>query len=179
MAWELLHQPGFQLLSEDTPLIDRRGRVLPFPLPLGVKPGRETAVPPAYLRTVSRMEFSPKTLIDIDYFRDRLGEAVPPGWILVGERNLGEVAAIVPLARWKALRAVVKYMVVGLGVYQGLEFLLERGLGDLLGRSGVAASRLYNGLQLLARAPAYRFVLGRNPAKNCQTLMEFLRKTER
>jgi len=177
MAWELLRQPGFLLLSEDTPLIDRRGRILPFPLPLGVRPGREIAVPPAYVRTVSRMEFNPKTLVDIDYFRDRLGEAVEPGWILVGERNLGEVSEIVPMARPRAFHAVVKYMVVGLGVYQGLEFLLERGLGDLLGKSGVGASRLYNGLRLLSRAPTYRFVLGRNPAKNCQTLVEFLRQT--
>jgi hypothetical protein len=68
-------------------------------------------------------------------------------------------------------------MIVGLGVYQGLEFLLERGLGDMLGKSGVVASRVHNALRLLARAPAYRFVLGRSPAKNCQTLVEFLQKS--
>jgi hypothetical protein len=177
MAWELLRQPGFLLLSEDTPLIDRCGRILPFPLPLGVRPGSEIVLPQAHVRTVSRMEFGPKTLIDIDYFRDRLGEAVEPGWIMVGERNLGEVSEIVPMARPSAFGAVVKYMVVGLGVYQGLEFLLERGLRDLLGKSGVGASRLYNGLRLLSRAPTYRFVLGQNPARNCQTLVEFLRRT--
>ena len=74
------------------------------------------------------MEFDPKTLIDIEYFKDRLGGEVKADFLLVGERNLGEMSEIVPLARRRALLALVKYMVVGLGVYQGMEFVLERGL---------------------------------------------------
>jgi hypothetical protein len=177
MALELLHQPGFLLLSEDTPLIDRRGYMLPFPLRLGIRPEQQAEVPPQYLRTVRRMEFDPKTLIDIEYFSDRLGQAVEPHVLLVGERNLGEISEIVPLARPLALKALVKYMVVGLGVYQGIEFLLERGLWEMLSKGGVAASRLYNSMRLLTRASAYRFVLGRNVEKNCQTVLEFLRQT--
>jgi hypothetical protein len=174
MALGLMRRPGFLLLGEDTPLIDRRGRVLPFPLRLGVHPDHETGVPPQYLRTVNRMEFDPKTLIDIEYFKDRLSEPVEPGLILVGERNLGDVSEIVPLARHRAFKALVKYMIIGLGVYQGLEFILERGLWEILNKGGVVASRFYNSLSLLSRAPAYRFVLGRNTERNCQTFIEFI-----
>lgn len=176
MALELLCHPGFLLLGEDTPLIDRHGHILPFPLRLGVRPEQDTGIPSQYLRTMRRMEFDPKTLIDIEYFRDRLGKEVEPGIILVGERNLGEASAIIPLSRHSALNALVKYMIVGLGVYQGMEFLLERGLWELLGKGGVAASRLYNSIVLLFRAPAYRFVLGRNTKKNSETLIEFIRQ---
>lgn len=177
MALELLRLPRFQLLGEDTPLVDRRGRILPFPLRLGVRAGSQTEVPEQYLRTKQRMEFDPKTLIDISYFEDRLaayGRPVEPGLILVGERNLGQETDIVPLSRSGALKALVKYMVVGLGVYQGLEFLLERGIGDLAGKGGTVASRLYNSARLVSRAPAYRFVLGRNIRQNTERLLEFL-----
>ncbi len=174
MALELMRQPGFKLLGEDTPLIDRHGRILPFPLRLGVRLEQNPDIPPQYLRTIDRMEFDPKTLIDIEYFKDRIATEVEPGFILVGERNLSEISEIVPLARHQAFKAMLKYMIVGLGVYQGLEFLLERGLWDLLGKGTVVASRLYNSLALLYRAPAYRFVLGRNKAKNTQTLIDFL-----
>jgi len=177
MALELMRHPGFLLLGEDTPLIDRRGYILPFPLRLGVRPEQDTGIPSQYLRTMRRMEFDPKTLIDIEYFRDRLSKEVEPGMILVGERHLGEVSEILPLARHRGFNALLKYMVVGLGVYQGMEFLLERGLWELLGKGGVAASRLYNSLRLLSRAPAYRFVLGRNTKKNFQTLLEFIGQT--
>ena|SRR5262245_4793081 len=174
MALQLMRRPEFLLLGEDTPLVDRKGRILPFPLRLGINPNHDTGIPPQYLRTINRMEFDPKTLIDIDYFKDRLSEAVEPGMILVGERNLGEVSEIIPLARHRAFKALVKYMIIGLGVYQGLEFLLERGLWELLGKGGVVASRVYNSLSLLTRAPAYRFVLGRNTEKNSQTFIEFI-----
>lgn len=177
MALELLHHPGFSLLSEDTPLIDRRGWVLPFPLRLGVRPGQDTGIPQKYLRTMRRMEFDPKMLIDIEHFQGRLGEPVPAGFLLVGQRNLGEVSEIVPLARRRAAKALVNYMVVGLGVYQGLEFLLERGAWELLKKTGVVGSRLYNSLRLLARVRAYRFVLGRNRERNNRTLLDFVRRT--
>src|SRR5205823_358414 len=95
MALELLRRPGFRLLGEDTPLVDRRGRLLPFPLRLGVRAGQDPGIPAEHLRTVQRMEFGPKTLIDIDYFADRLGDAVEPGLILIGERSLGDASEIV------------------------------------------------------------------------------------
>lgn len=174
MALSLLREPEFMLLSEDTPLIDRRGNMLPFPLRLGVRPEQRPDIPAQYLRTIRRMEFDPKTLIDIEYFQDRLGQPVTPRFLFIGERSLGEVAQIVPLAPHRALKALIKDMVVGLGIYQGLEFLLECGAWELVGQGGVAASRLYNGLRLLARASAYRFILGRNLEKNRQTLLEFL-----
>jgi len=175
MAMRLLREPGFELIGEDTPLVERDGTLLPFPLRLGVRPGEDAGVAPEHVRTVRRMEFDPKTLVDIDVFRDRIvGGPVAPGAILVGQRNLGRVSAIEPLALGPALGALVKYMVVGLGVYQGMEFLLERGVGDLAGKLGTAASRLRAAAQLLRRAPAHRFVLGRDIDRNYRTLLEFL-----
>jgi hypothetical protein len=80
---------------------------------------------------------------------------------------------IVPLSRAGALATLVKYLVVGLGVYQGLAFLLERGPRDLAGKSGVTASRLYSSCRLLARALAFSFVLGRDNQKNTRCMLEF------
>jgi hypothetical protein len=124
------------------------------------------------------MEFDPKTLIDVEYFADRLASgAFDPGCILVGQRSLGDASEIVPLSSQRAARALLTNMVVGLGVYQGVEFLLERGWLEVLGRGGLAASRLRNALALLGRAPAYRFVLGRSSERNCQTLLQLLDRT--
>ena len=103
--------------------------------------------------------------------------AVDPGVILVGERNLGEVSNIAPLSRSGTLHALAKYLVVGLGVCQGLEFLLEQGPWELAGKTGVAVSRFRNGLHLMSRTTSYRFVLGRDVARNARTLIEFAERT--
>jgi len=178
MTLELLKQPDFTLLSEDTPLIDRDGNVHPFPLRLGVRGSGDDEIPREMQRTFNRMEFDPKTFVDIDYFRHKLSAAVPISMILVGERNLGDVSGVVPLSRPKAIKALIKYLVVGLGVYQGLEFLLERGIMDMTSRLGTFASRARNGIALLRRAPAYKLILGRDTEKNSRALMEFIRKND-
>lgn len=176
MTMELLRHPEFTLLSEDTPLVDRKGRLHPFPLRLGFRNDGGTEVPEDQRRTLQRMEFDPKTFVDVSFFRHRLSESVEPAMVLVGQRNLGTDSSITPLSRPRAFKALVKYLVVGLGVYQGLEFLLERGLWEMTGKLGVVSSRARNGIALLSRAPAWTFVLGRDTAKNSRTLIEFIKR---
>ena len=176
IAINLLRKPDFMLLGEDTPLIDRRGWVLPFPLRLGIRADASTDIPPKFLRTMKRMEFEPKTLIDLDYFAGRIGDAVPSKLLIVGTRHLGDVSEIVPLARRYAFGSLVSNMVVGLGVYQGLEFLLERSVGELAGKLGVASSRSYNAARLLRMAKSYRFRMGLDVDKNVETLATFIRE---
>ena len=180
LALELLQQPDVRLLAEDTPLIDRQGRVVPFPLRLGARPNEKSGIPERHVRTIRRMEFDPKTLIDIEYFAARLEDhPVPAKVLLVGERNLGERSAILPTSRTQAFKALTKYMIIGLGVYQGLEFLLERGVGDLLGKGSLVTSRLRNAFQLVRKASAHRFVIGRDPTRNSRTLLDFLNGARR
>lgn len=174
MALGLLENPNFRLLAEDTPVVNRQATILPFPLRIGVRPGEQTGVPERYTRTLRRMEFDPKTVIDIDFFRDRIGAATPADYLIAGQRSLGTVSEIRPLSRAAALRALVNHMIIGLGVYQGLEFMLERGTVELLGMGGTIASRLRNAWALVNRSRPHLFVMGRDSDKNCRTLAAFL-----
>ena len=177
MSLKLLKQDDFALLSEDTPLIDRNGSMHPFPLRLGVRGDKTADVPAEFQRTFDRMEFEAKTFVDVDFFRHRLGETVPVSMIFVGERNLGDISRIEPLSTRATFNALLKYLIVGLGVYQGLEFLLEEGIWDMTGKLGVFASRTRNGLSLMRRARAFKLVLGRDQEKNAETLMKFVRES--
>lgn len=69
-----------QLLSDDSPFIDRQGRALAYPLRIGLLPGSEHVIPPEHRRTVQRMEFGEKNLVNYSYFpapRPRVGGARP------------------------------------------------------------------------------------------------------
>ena len=178
-AINLLRRPDFMLLGEDTPLIDKHGWMHPFPLRLGIRADASTDIPPRFLRTMKRMEFEPKTLIDLDYFEGRIGTAVPSRMLIVGTRYLGDVSEITPLARRKAFGTLVSNMVVGLGVYQGLEFLLERSVVEIAGKVGVVSSRLYNAIRLLKTASVFRFRMGRDVERNTETLATFIRLATR
>jgi len=175
LALRLLREPDVWLLGEDTPLIDHDGKMWPFVLRLGIDPRRTDGVPARYLQTVRRMEFAPKTLVDVAAFRDRIGEPVPVRALLIGQRSLGREPSIDTIPRSAAVSPLLRYLVVGLGVYQGLEFLLERGPLDLARRGGAVTGRVQSSARLLARASTHRFLLGRSLDDNAAALLGFMR----
>ena len=174
MALRLLSRPGFKLLSDDSPLVSRSGELLGFPLRIGVPPDKESDIDTQHVRVLKRMEFDPKTVIDIEAFTGRIEEISQPTLLLVGQRNLGKTSRIEPLSKLKAFRSLTNNMIVGLGLYQGLEFLLERGSWEVFMKAGLAFSRLRNALRLLSRVECYRFVTGRDLERNFNCLCEFL-----
>jgi hypothetical protein len=174
LAVRLLAADGAKLLSEDSPLISRRGEVLPFPLRIGLRANDTLpGVPAQYCRTVQRMEFGPKTLVDIEYFRDKIASPCPAGAILLGQRWLSGPSRIQPDSRG-ALKAFVKNSVVGLGLYQGMEFVLERSGWEILGKVGTALRRLVASMAVIRRSQVYSFRMGPDVEQNAQVLRDFL-----
>jgi hypothetical protein len=126
------------------------------------------------MQTIRRMEFGPKTLIDLDYFGGRVSEPCPAAAVLIGTRSSGTEASIEPIPRRAAFRDILANLVVGVGVYQGIEFVLQSSWLELAGKVRPGLARLNAGRQLLRRARPYRFVLGRNRERNFECLERFL-----
>jgi hypothetical protein len=101
-------------------------------------------------------------------------EAVAPGLILLGRRTTGRDASITRVPRRKVTRHILMNSVVGIGLYQGLEFILQKGLGDLAGHAVTALSRSRNNFHLVRRSRVYEFRIGRDQQRNYETLIDFL-----
>ena len=91
----LLADPEVKLLSDDSPFIDRRGGVYGFPTRIGLLPGSEDIVPAEFRRTIQRMEFGPKVLVDFRYFADRVVGVAEPAFVFLGSRCLSRDCEIV------------------------------------------------------------------------------------
>ncbi len=176
LALRLLQEKDFQLLSEDSPLVDRRGNVLPFPLRTGVKEGEEHDAPDEFTGRIERMEFGPKIVIDIEYFSQSIGSSTPPGLIFMGTRTFGDKCEIEPAPRRELYSTLFKNMVVGMGVYQGMEFLFSNRLRDLFKKVPVASSRLGNAMALVRQSRGYHLSLGYDREKNASHLIDFVKK---
>ena len=174
LALRLLRSGRVKLLSEDSPLITRHGEVLPFPLRLGIMPGGERDIPEEYLYPVNFMRVGTKILVDVGYYADNIGSACPPGVILLGERSLGCGSRIEPTSRLSASKEFIKNSVIGLGLHQGLEYLLGRSIWETFGKSMLAYSRLNNSLKILRRSKVYRYMMGHDIERNHQVLLDFL-----
>jgi hypothetical protein len=176
LALQALRADGVRLLSEDSPLLDRRGRLHPFPLRIGINATDADRLPPGSVRALERMEFHPKLVLDLDAFADRVEASPQPlRHLVIGRRTLGRDARLEPARRPSAVGTLVREAVVGVGIYQGMEFILQRGMRDVLGKLDIALTRATCCAAGLARARVWRATLGRDHERNWAALEPLLR----
>lgn len=175
LAVSALADERARLLAEDTPLLDARGYVHPFPLRIGVNPTDAERMPAGSVRRIERMEFHDKLVLDLDGFRDRVEEeAQPMADLVVGRRSLGREGRLERLPRRAAAGALLREGVVGVGVYQGMEFVLQRGMRDVASKAGEALTRARCCAAAARRARVWRLTLGRDHASNWAALAQLL-----
>ena len=173
LGLHLLKHPEVQILSDDSPFIDRQGRLHAFPLRLGLLPGSEHTIAPEHRRLIARMEFGPKEVVNYSYFQDRVAASAEPGLLLIGSRTLGQECRVDEVGRLAGLSACIENCVLGVGLYQGLEFILHSSGWELLKKSGLVMSRLRNCNQLLSRSRICRVHLGRDSELNARTVLDY------
>lgn len=170
----LLRYRDISLLSDDSPLVDSRGTIHAFPLRIGLLPGGEGSIPDNQLRRINRMEFGPKLLVNYSYFADRVVRAADPCLLLLGRRSLAATCSVHRAGKASVLRSLVVNCVVGMGLFQGMEFVFNRGPGELVRKAAVAFSRFKACFRLLSRCETYYVDLGRDAEHNAQTVRELL-----
>jgi hypothetical protein len=175
LALRALEDERVRLLSEDTPLIDARGFLHPFPLRIGVNATDAARLPEHAVRRIERMEFHPKLVLELSAFEHRIArEPAPLAHIVLGRRTLGREARLERLPRRVAAGTLFREAVVGVGVYQGMEFVLQRGMRDVLGKAGTAWGRASRCTAGLRRAEVWRLTLGRDHEANYAALAPLL-----
>jgi hypothetical protein len=177
LALSLLRQENpFRLISEDSPLLRRDGCLLPFPLRIGVHPQSVPSdIDRRYTRLDQRIEFSAKVNIDIRCFENKIcRHPVPAAFLLLGNRTTGRQARIEEVSRSAALRHVMANSIIGIGLYQGLEFLLQKSFGESARHVGLLLSRTYSNWILLKRTRVFQFLIGRDRNRNYECLRAFL-----
>ena len=175
---ELLKYPNVKLISEDTPLLNSRGEILPFPIRIGIDANAGlTNLPEKYIRLVKRMEFEPKYLLDIEYFKDKIAKnPCKLKFTFEGIRCLGDDARIIPASKLQIFRAFFINSVIGLGVYQGIEFILLSSPLEIIKKFALLVSRLKNSGRAALKTKSYNFLTGSDKSKNIETLISFLDK---
>lgn len=175
LALRALEDPRVRVLAEDTALIDRRGRLHPFPLRIGINATDAVNLPDGQVRRIERMESHPKLALNPAAFADRVeGSPVPLRHLVIGQRSLGTGSELRAVGRRAALGPLLREAVVGVGVYQGMEFLLQRGMRDVAGKTGVVWTRAACCAAGLARAKVWRLTLGRDHERNWAALSPLL-----
>jgi len=165
-----------KLISEDSPLVDLKGMLYPFPLRIGMLPeSLPEKVPAAFVRNFQRRASLPKVTVNIDYFKKRIcAKAVSADTLIIGVRSTMRQPQIKQVSKIQVLKYCLMNSVIGVGLYQGMEFIMQKNFRETIKFTGIIFSRLITNLKLLTRANTFVFIMSREAGSNLKTLEEFL-----
>jgi hypothetical protein len=177
LALRALRDPRVKLISEDTPVLDRKGMVHPFPLRIGVNESDAGLLPAdGEVHRIVRLEYGPKLLLSTSSFADRIEhEPRPLRHIVIGRRWLNGGGSLTALPRRALIAPLIRDGVVGMGVAQMIEYVLRQGPRDFLGQGGVAVGRALICAHALSGSKAWRLELSRDQQQNWEALAPLLR----
>lgn len=176
LMMDLLKEKSVGLLSDDTPLVSRSGRLYPFPLRFGLLPDADlTRVPADYRRTFWRRQYGKKILVDLPFFQESISDPVSPGLIIVGQRTAAPQPQRVQALRASGIVPLLSSLVVGLGTPQLAEYMMRWDAAGLAALTAIAASRTLALTALLIRCPVARLFLSADRDANKKAFLSCFR----
>jgi hypothetical protein len=177
MALQLLKNPAVKLISDDEPIFSHSGHVLPLPLRIGtLNPDLIQSIPKVFVYTVDRMEFGTKHFIDCRYWDSQIERRfLKNPVIILLKRVLNGRPCIRKVAKRVALKSLMRDAVVGVGLYQGVEFLFSESNLEIIKKINILFKRISLVIKLLNNSNTYQAVLTNHTQENAESIMGFIR----
>lgn len=181
MAVAMLQEDGFRLISDDEPIVSRSGAILPFALRIGTLDKSKTeAIPAEFVYSIDRMEFGLKYFIDVRYWESRLEQrALEDVIYMAARRVLNGTPSIRAIPKRRVLKSLFRDSIIGVGLYQGLEFMFSHSVWSNVRQLATLARRSRVAWKMLRRARVYEFILSGDVGENRRILGEFARGLDR
>ncbi|MFH1850431.1 MAG: hypothetical protein ABH879_09725 [archaeon] len=181
LALDLLKERDIQLLSEDTPLINKKLKLLPFPIRMGIRMEdvKRSGIGTGHLKEFRRAYHPDKYVLDLTASREKISRPCSARVLIVGKRVLGDKSIIVPVNKARLFMPLLKTVVFGLGLPQVVEYFLRGNPVCVMKNIRIASLRLMLAVKLLLRCDTYIFFLGQDTGKNARTLKKACRRLTR
>tara|TARA_R110000868_G_scaffold334495_2_gene595197 strand:- start:506 stop:1510 length:1005 start_codon:yes stop_codon:yes gene_type:complete len=170
----ILRDQSVAIVSDDCPLVDRWGRVKPFPLRLGVDELSQEAGlkdEEKYCYKLNRDFYGEKKLISLEGLPHKIGLVGTRQILFVGKRGHNIKPQLIKVSKLSMLKPVFVNMIVGVGLPMVMEYFWESGFKDFLRKSFIAISRTISAIALILRSDCYEFLMSNKPEENAKFLL--------
>jgi len=178
MLLEMLRNPEVGLISDDTPVVNRKGEIIPFPLRLGNDDRNKVINFFPYLRDedislFKRKYYSDKYLVDIKKIKNKI-QTKDKTILIAGYRSTNIEPKIELISKMKMLSELKTHLIVGIGLPMVIEYFIENTLNDHFKNLRILFSRFFTAIILVQKSECYRIALSSNPVENCHAIKRLL-----
>jgi hypothetical protein len=176
----LLHMiknfPKLQMISDDTPLVDKTGNILVFPTRMAVdlETYQRAGLNVPNLRSFKREQYGEKVLIDYSALNIKVANNSDLKnkkiLLLDSHRISGDVPTIKKIGKMATLNSLMRHMVIGVGLPIIAEYFVRFNLLDFIKLAIIFCYRLLAALRLVFKARSYQVGMCNDVTKNIQFL---------
>lgn len=170
----LIRDKSVNIISDDTPVIDRMGKVHAFPLRIGLESKKEIINNFPYIKDEDVYEFerkyySQKYLLNVTKLKNGVFTG-NKNYLVAGFRSTNTEPYLLKVNKLIMLGQLKKHMIVGVGLPMILEYFLEGTLRDHIVNVKILASRAIAATRLILKSDCYFFYTSKNISKNAKVL---------
>lgn len=181
LAFEMLWQKKIKLISDDAPYIDKKGRLCPSLLRMGLgHPEHIKKLKNSGLTTyvAQRRNYPNKELMSLAQLESSQLEthAQNEFTLFFGVRTKGDDVKVRKCSSLRAFFLLLRPMVIGVGLPILAEYFWEFGIKDFFVKTGVALSRLQRAAALAKNKTCYRVEFGDSLENNIRAVFEALER---
>jgi len=169
----LLSDGRFANVSDDSPLIDTEGRVLPFPIRIGFE--KNSKMPELFKKANSyqleRKEYGEKTLFSLEDLDVSISGDYKKIILFRGFKGAA-FASLKKVSRWNFIGFIFEQGVIGVGLPILIEYFWEFGFVDFLRKSKIFISRVKSFRKFLSKSETYYFEMSSDIEENVDCLVE-------
>lgn len=177
----LLENPDIKIIADDMPLVDRHGKILPFPTKISMTERPESGeLSKLKWNEFMRAHYPPKWTASLSAIPERL-ETAPeknPVILIQGIRLSHGESLISRATKWQMIAPLFEHMILGIGLPQIIEIFLEFRPTDLMKMVRHLFLRSWCALSLLLKSETFIFYIGHDKAYNAQLLLNLLSEHE-
>lgn len=177
----LLENPDIKIIADDMPLVDRRGRILPFPSKISMTEKPESGeLSKLRWNEFMRAHYPPKWTASLSAIPERL-EISPeknPVLLINGIRLSHGESLISPAPKMQMIAPLMEHMIIGRGLPQIIEIFLDMKFTDIFKMTLHAIIRSCCAMKLLMNSETFNFYIGHDKSYNAQLLLNLLSEHE-
>jgi len=176
---ELLKTKEVSILSDDTPLVTKKGELLAFPLRVGVCEDRLNEFSHVESQNIYKMfrkEYGEKVLISLDSFENKIADISSKQVLMIGKRVDKDIFDLRKRSYVKTMASLFYHQIVGVGLPIIFEYFWETGIKDFVVKTKIFFKRLRAAHNLACSSHTYSLTIGNNPSRNAKELLKALNK---
>ena len=172
---ELLLNQNIEIISDDTPLLNTKGELLPFPLRVSLESiPSELLLQQGDSYLLKREFYKAKHSISMKAFNRPIAQKCNYYHFVEAHRSTYAYPYVKRMSSMRLFKSLFKHMVIGVGLPIIFEYFWESGSQDFIRKSVIFLRRLTLALRLSITHKGFELYLTTDTKKNAEALLELI-----